>query len=295
MNKEIVFSIILITIAVALLIYFFFFNRIDLLNSSSSTALSPFNFNSNNNIPNNDRTNCHQLFFKTTNENPFKIQIDTRHVISFELKQALIPRGTYFFPNNATFNVEVGSEHSKDTFSFITAQGNYNLTAIINLLNANMINNGASFIIFASSPLTTKVTITSTTPFRITIDPTDTNAIFARKLGFTENVIGDLVALVVDAPNRPRIIGTNIIRLVSDNTSFTHSENTLAIVPIDRDLNVFTPNDFVRRYFKPETVHTVEISLLDEDNSLYQLNGLPFSVVIEVTISRVKNMQSIFS
>ena len=112
----------------------------------------------------------------------------------------------------------------------------------------------------------------------------------AEILGFTSQVVSLTETTTsgarpyyLQATNRPNLLGTSAIVIKSEELeSFGHNDGILGVVPITSDLNVYNPPVIVERYFSPSTINSVTLSLYDDRDSLYELNGMFYYATIKV-------------
>lgn len=197
-----------------------------------------------------------------------------------------------FYAINSTTNVLIFDDGSA---SVSITPGNYTASSLA-LEIASQMNNNVYFtgynVSATFSPITLKMTITATSPFKINSITSQPTSTFSPLLGFlsdsasSTSVIGDSCI---------NIAGTNYIYIKSDYLTRPISHHTLyandsyhdvlAVIPINvspGDVVINNPRVSLRYAYKLsiQPTDTIDFTLYDEFDNIIDLNGLDWCMYI---------------
>lgn len=245
----------------------------------------------------------------TSAENPVVLKIFRKNVTSFELETSVIFNSAYFFTDRdflqINFKNEDGEIVSSCSSQFLN--GNFPLGDAVDILNTDLNTQNCPFI-FELNTTTLQVilqlqiqTINVNGNVQLNIagmthyDLLFSSKKLARKFGFEKNVFENLDLPVQDdevvesmllrSTVIPNVNSSSHLKIITNNSRFDHDGGIVEVLPLTFEKNFYKKKDRERRTFDETTVDYLKITLLDDDDEIYETNGLAFSLVFEYYFS----------
>jgi hypothetical protein len=184
----------------------------------------------------------------------------------------------------------------------IIPTGNYNGNSLITALNTAMYAVlGFSTPTITLSPSTGKLTFTSTSGFPIDIIfPTN---LLTGGINYTHRILGfnpssSTVGLSIDAPYLLNLLGINRLAIRSNKLAISSYNSvslnlgiTLATIPVDVPsfslINYTNQTDLNKSVLRVKVIDEIDISIVDEDNNLINMNNTEWTIALVLENIRV--------
>jgi hypothetical protein len=222
----------------------------------------------------NSRSNC---IFELPN-----LTIPSQHHIHVSIINAIIPYSFYnvnYLTNTLTYTVDTTA-----TYTINVPEGNYNSFQMATYLKSHMTNFNVTY-----DAVTNKYTFTHTASLNFSIDSSSS---ILKILGFTEGVhiSSSYILTSNQVANLQRIQSIHIqsnFLTGNINSSDIFRQNTLCTIPVNTAPNsnivYYNDNKFTTNLYS-NILNEIEIKLVDQDNMLLDLNGLDWSLTLQLDI-----------
>lgn len=216
------------------------------------------------------------------------IEIPDGFHIYLSLHSALIPYS--FYNINSTNNIieyeidlSEGETNYTIAYALTITEGNYNINQLVSYLTTNM-----NSISITYDGITNKLTFTGTYPFTLQSYSTCFNIIgFVSGNNYT-STNNSLTS--VNCINVNQIKAINVITNLSTyniNKSFSNNLSILSCIPVNRPpysiIEYENKNNYRCNLFMNQ-LQLIKIKLVDENENLINLNGLHYSLVLQLDV-----------
>lgn len=216
------------------------------------------------------------------------IEIPSQHHIHLSVKSAVIPYSFYNINHSNNFFIFIADNL---TFTYILDVGNYNVSQLVKHLNTLMFESGLNC---SYNIITNKLSFTHLIyDFSISKNSTCLNF-----MGFDYAIIYQSTNKKITAPNCLNLGLVQSIHITSNfisgsfNSSDLYRQNILCTIPLNSQpySNIVYVNDsnFSTNLYV-NMLNEIYIKLIDQDNNILNLNGLDWSITLQIDVVNFYN------
>jgi hypothetical protein len=211
------------------------------------------------------------------------IEIPSQHHIHISVRNAIIPYSFYNINSTNNFLIYIANNV---TYTYILDIGNYNALQLVKYLNTLIVSSGLSC---NYNIITNKLTFTHST-YNFIFSSNSTCLSF---MGFIYTSLSLSTNKVLISNNCLNLQNVQSIHIQTNfitgniNSSELYKQNTLCTIPINTspysNITYDNSSNFSTNLYS-NLLNEIYIKLVDQDNNLINLNGLDWSITLQVEI-----------
>jgi len=225
------------------------------------------------------------LFFLRSAESVTSLPINKKNVVAIDLVEATVPIAQYNVETDGnTYSVTAGGL----TINFTMPAGVYTLDAFVVKMNSDITVYFSDMTVVFDT-VTNKITIANPVNFSFTMH---------EKIGFLMGFTGVEQVVQVNAgyemvgQNRSNFYGSRHLEIRSADLESVLNTNIIARLPFHDVISFYRRYGGLNRPFSiPTHIRSIDLSMYDDDDTLYSFNGLFYTLTFKVTVLRYANIE----